>query len=196
MSSLSYTPDSKTLRKYDVEEKQVFEKELRDFSLWQMLHQRLQMGPAETFVHIEVEKIAKLRRGKTIEYKFGKTHSAGAIFRRRGMILTVFHFKQFKKIHIITLRPEHPDWRNYQRTLALRRLAKLEKKIRRRSKRLFNFIDEAKKKRREWTDTESLFHRKKMEISEKYNVTKREFMNLMRTYFELLRKAEPKNFKR
>lgn len=77
-----------------------------------------------------------------------------------------------------------------------RRLAEMEKKVRRRSKRLFGFIEEVKKKRREWTADSSSFHEKRMQISEKYNVTKREFMYLTKTYFSLLEKAEPINYKR
>lgn len=152
--------------------------------------------------YIEEEKIANLRRGKSVTYIIKKYSGEerffiGAIYRRRGAVLTVINMDpDCTAMHIITLRSDHPDWQNYQKTMASRRLVSLEKKIRRRSKRLFGYIEKVKNEYKKWSGSESDFHQEKIRISEKYDVTKREFMNLEKNYFPILKKAEPKDFSR
>ena len=204
MSSLAYTRDTADLPKYDVEEKQITEKEWGSKFVTAVLKYKIMIDSRidlnmKAALKIEKEKITNLRPRAIVRFsvltdKKKERTRIGIIRKRRWAKLTVYTCDPGLGKYIITLRSEHLDWLRYQKKLAERWLAKIEKKIRRRSKRIFSFIHEVKQKLKEWSGSESDFHQKKIEISEKYNITKREFMNLEKNYFPILNKAEPKTF--
>ncbi len=158
MSSLSYTPDPKTLPTYDVKEKQISKKELRKIEIWYRRGPRFNDRGYELIVPIEKMGIPHLRRGKLISFlrmnniDATSTGIVGGIWKRHGMVLTVF---TFNGLYVITLRPQHLDWENYQAKRAERHYRMLKKKIR--NKNLKHFLSKAEEKVLNWSKSELIF---------------------------------------